>query len=476
MSLTARILSGMLVAILAAWLLLISPALDRVERQYLEAAEEPMVDTAELIAALMSARLANGEELPGPLVQALPLTRQRQLEALIYDQLKTSVEMNVMLTDEYGIVIYDSADSGNVGRNFSSYLDIHNTLAGNYGARSTRIDEADATSSVMYVAAPVLDTDGNLAGVVSISKPQRSMLGFILETRRKLKHWALAGIIAFMLFGIFLSWWVTQPLKRLTGYAESVAAGDKAPLPPLPGRHLRTLGYSLESMRNALENRQYVENYVQSLTHEMKSPLAGIRSAAELLEGDPPTAKRNQFLDNISSETDRLQRLVDQLLALASLENQKSITDPQPVDLLAITRRLVDDYSARYPDLDFRLEAPDAATVNGDEFLLETAISNLLSNAVEFSPADGHLDLAILRSNNFVTCTIADHGPGIPAFAQDKIFHHFYSLPRPGSGRKSSGLGLCFVAEAAKLHNGEIAIVNRETGSGTLATLKLPAA
>jgi two-component system sensor histidine kinase CreC len=116
------------------------------------------------------------------------------------------------------------------------------------------------------------------------------------------------------------------------------------------------------------------------------------------------------------------------------------------------------------------------ATVQGDRFLLGQALANLLDNAIAFSPEAGRIELA-LHHTGAAQCelTIADQGAGIPEFAQERLFERFYSLPRPATGEKSTGLGLAFVREVAQLHGGAVELNNRPQG-GALARLTLPLA
>jgi two-component system sensor histidine kinase CreC len=99
---------------------------------------------------------------------------------------------------------------------------------------------------------------------------------------------------------------------------------------------------------------------------------------------------------------------------------------------------------------------------------------NLLDNAADFAPAGSSVDLAIRRDGEHWIVTVCDRGPGVPDFALERAFERFYSLPRPGGGSRSSGLGLCFVAEVAALHGGDASIGNRE-GGGAAATFSLRA-
>jgi two-component system sensor histidine kinase CreC len=244
----------------------------------------------------------------------------------------------------------------------------------------------------------------------------------------------------------------------------------------MPGRHLRILAETTEAMREALENRKYVESYVQSLTHEMKSPIAGIRGASELLHEDLPEAKRAQFLANIQAESVRLQNLIDQLLALSSLENRTELGAPTKVFLIALIRRVVNQHQSNLLDkgVSFSVELSDSIYVQGEEFLLETALNNLVQNAIDFSPCGGTVAISASARRDIVELRVTDEGAGIPDYAVDRIFDRFYSLPRPESEQKSSGLGLCFAREAIELHQGSLTIANRTERSGVEAVVVLP--
>jgi two-component system sensor histidine kinase CreC len=121
------------------------------------------------------------------------------------------------------------------------------------------------------------------------------------------------------------------------------------------------------------------------------------------------------------------------------------------------------------------LDVHDEAAVDGDPFLLRRAVSNLLDNAVDFSPAGGEVRVVLRRRTRSAVVEVADQGPGIPEYAQDKVFEKFYSLARPHSRKKSTGLGLSFVREIASLHHGRIDLGNGEAG-GAVARLALPLA
>ena len=251
--------------------------------------------------------------------------------------------------------------------------------------------------------------------------------------------------------------------------------GERAVLPNAAGE-FADLGRALETMRLQLEGKQYVERYVHALTHELKSPLAAIRGAAELLEGPLPEADRARFVASIDAQSRRMAGMVDRLLELAALEHRQHIDTPRTLAIDALARDALDDAmpraQARAVALHLQL-ADGLPMLTGDAFLLRQLLGNLLDNAIDFSPEQGVVELRISAEAKSVRIEVVDRGPGLPAFALERAFERFYSLPRPDGGARSSGLGLNFVAEIAKLHAGSVSLANRQ-GGGAIATVVLP--
>ena len=124
-------------------------------------------------------------------------------------------------------------------------------------------------------------------------------------------------------------------------------------------------------------------------------------------------------------------------------------------------------------DIQLAIDVPGHIMVEGDGFLLHQALSNLIQNAVDFSPPNSHIKLGARVQDKMLIITVEDNGAGIPGFAVKKVFNKFFSLQRPDSAQKSTGLGLNLVREVATLHNGDIMLENR-IESGVRATLMLP--
>ncbi|ERI52429.1 hypothetical protein N878_19155 [Pseudomonas sp. EGD-AK9] len=226
-------------------------------------------------------------------------------------------------------------------------------------------------------------------------------------------------------------------------------------------------------MRTELEGKAYVERYVHTLTHELKSPLAAIRGAAELLDGEMLAVQRQRFVANIQQESARLQQLIERLLHLAQVEQRQGLEERVAVPLAALVDELLQAQQARILAADLRVEqaVPANLSLRGERFLLRQALANLLDNALDFTPPGGTIRISAERQGQRVTLRLFNQGQAIPDYALARLTERFYSLPRPGSGRKSTGLGLNFVQEVAELHGGELRIGNVEGGVEVCLTL-----
>lgn len=442
-----------------------------------QAMESTLVDAANVLAVLAASDLKAGRIDSGEFAKRLAQAQRRDPRAMVWRFPKRSVDYRVTVTGLDGIVVYDSRGQ-DVGRDNSRWNDVYLTLRGQYGARSSPELPGNDTDTVMHVAAPIYDPvdEHRLIGALTLSQPNRTIDPFIAASQSAIMRrgaW-LIGLSA--LIGILMTWWLMRGIGGLNRYAQAVSSGEPVP-PPKPRRdEIGDLGRALETMRRKLEGKAYVEQYVQSLTHEMKSPLAAIRGAAELLQEPLPEADRQRFVRNIHQQSQRLTETIDQLLRLAEVEQHGWLQRREPVDLVALCRHLADTTSSRLlsSGVALQLQLPEhKALVEGDRYLLQQALSNLLDNAIAFAPAGSTVALTLVRDTRHWQIAFADAGLGVPDYALSRVFERFYSLPRPQTGQRSSGLGLPFVREVARLHGGDAGLQNRAEG-GALATLSLP--
>ena len=466
MSLSIRIFLVYLVFVGLASYFILNTVVEEIKPGVRQSTEENLVDTAHLLAEILHDPVKNNNLQNSNFPRLLAAYGQRKLQAKIWGIDKTVINHRIYVTDKKGIVILDSTNTA-LGQDYSHWNDVYLTLRGKYGARSTAEIPGDDMSSIMYVAAPIMD-GAEIIGVVSVAKPNRTMQPFIDRSRNRLA--TLGGIIICLglLAGILFSWWLSAELRRLRNYALAVSAGHRAVLPEskIASGELNQLANALESMRIQLDGKAYIEQYIQTLTHELKSPLAGIRAAAELLQTPMSDDQRKRFVSNIESESTRMQQLIERLLNLAMVEQQQALNEQKEIALKPLWDELIEMQSARILQhaIHCEITIPGDASVIGEEFLLRQAFANLLENALDFTRDGGRIRIYLERLDGKQKITIENQGEQIPDFAFARLTERFYSLPRPITGKKSTGLGLNFVQEVASLHNAELQLRNINDG------------
>jgi two-component system, OmpR family, sensor histidine kinase CreC len=274
---------------------------------------------------------------------------------------------------------------------------------------------------------------------------------------------ALAALVSYA-----LSTYLTRIITGLARQAERVADGE-------PGVRLETwtkselgdLSRALEKMRRKLEGKAYVEEMALTLSHEIKTPLASIRGAAEILQQTGDEAVREKFLGNILGEVDRLASIVSNLLALSRIETAPA--DPgarTPLDETASQVAAIFRSRATSLGLDFETRISDRPCwvgIPADQ--LRRLMEALLENAFQFTPRGRKVSLEtepdLLR--------VRDEGPGIPEELREKIFDRFFTTVNPLTGRRGTGLGLAIVKSIAARHQAQISLESTP-GSGTSVT------
>lgn len=436
---------------------------DRVERRYLESAEASLRETAQQVAGLFATEPAGGDLQPS------------EVEARLDSLVQYVPDLRIVVADRHGGIVYDSTGC-DPSRNLSAQRKVRLVLAGSSAAHIPCVPEAKNPLPVSVIA-PIL-AQGHRIGTVGVGRQPGAEPPPVIEEVRGdfLLIGIVAGVAVLVLIVGLTVWWV-RPFHLVAEYFRLVRNRQYPERPCLRRTRLGVIGAVLDEMCHAVAGRRYVENYVETLTHEIKSPLSAIRAGAELLESPMPAAQRDRFLTDIREQADRIQEIVDRLLELAALENRNGLVIREPVDLAELIRKATDSLSveARARDLDIQIRVAPNRIVEGDRFLLLRALTNLLRNALEFSPAGRRIDVALGESGRYYEVSFRDQGPGIPSYAEKRVFERFYSLPRPSTNKRSTGLGLSFVQEIAELHHGQVDLANQPEG-GAVARLRLPKA
>lgn len=503
MKIGLRILLGyFLVVGLAAWFLL-NVFMAEVKPGVRATQEDTLVGTAHMLAAVVAGDMQAGTLQSSGVLARLQDALRGTIRANVGGIDRHRLDYRVYIADARGIVLFDS-EGRDVGKDYSRWNDVYLTLRGKYGARSTRSDPNDEGSTVMHVAAPILD-QGKVIGVLTVAKPNASVQAFVERSQQTILRGGAVLLGLSLLIGLAVTSWLARALGKLMAYVSAVEAGRKVVLPELGKSEIGTLGRALEAMRARLEGKEYAEQLMHTLAHELKSPIAAIQASAELLQEEMPEQERRHFLGNIVSQNARQKQLIDKLLALVRVEQQQRLEAAESVELHALARQAGNDFAGALAAAGVTLEYADAprdanaevdtaagaATgagalaggagvpgagvpllVRGDALLLRQALGNLLDNAIGFSPRGGVVRIALWRGADDVGIEVCDQGPGVPAYAAGRLFERFYSLPRPGGG-KSTGLGLPFVREVAALHGGTVSVASAP-GGGCCARLALP--
>jgi two-component system sensor histidine kinase CreC len=474
MSKRSRIFLGVVVVYIAAVIFLLYRVSLDLDPRYRESAEDSLVDTANLVATLLERQAYSGVIQTEDLDRTLQQLVKRPLNARIFNVEKTRIDLHVYVTDANGIVLFDSAGR-DVGKDYRTWIDVGRTLVGQYGARTTLADANDPASAVMYVGAAIRErvspeAPDEIVGMVGVGKPIAAFSPFIANAREKLVIVGVVAVAAFALLLLMVTVWLVRPFGLVTDVWRALRAGPGEARPLV-----HSVRAAFSDMRDALAGKSYVDEYVAALTHEIKSPLAAIRGAAELLREPLPEDARVRFVGNVEEQARRAQDLVERMLELSGLERKRALPQNEIVTLAEIADAVRDEMSplATQRNVELFIDIDPDFTVVGDRFLLQRALANLVLNAIAFSPREATVTVDAHEVRGRVEQTLRDHGSGLPPFAEERVFEKFFSLPRPDTGRKGTGLGLAFVREVAMLHGGAAKLTNHPDG-GAIATLALP--
>ncbi|WP_313303356.1 two-component system sensor histidine kinase CreC [Diaphorobacter sp.] len=442
-----------------------------------EVMEDMMVDTANILAELASDEVASGRmsltQRGAPesvFARSVRRYATRPIDATIWGFSKQSLDYRIYVVDTSGHVIFDSEGRAE-GLDYSRWRDVALTLRGEYGARASRDVAEDDSSGVMYVAAPIVHNE-QIIGALTVAKPTRTVQRFIERAERKVLKGGVLLLALSALVGIGITLWIVWHVRRLRDYALSVQAPSESmaappPVPQVPGE-LGDLARAMDHMRERLEGRDYIEGYVRALTHELKSPVAAIRGAGELLQDDLPDDDRAAFSAQVVEQSERLQRLIDRLLELSKLEQRQHADPAAPASLRDCADRAAAQCSARARQRDIAINVTGGgASGPWEAGLITLAIGNLIDNAIDFSPANGTIHINLQGA----TITVTDEGPGVPDYALSRLGERFFTTPRPDGSRSGSGLGLAIVKRIVDLHGGQFEV--RNTGSGLAVRIRL---
>lgn len=334
---------------------------------------------------------------------------------------------------------------------------------------------------VFSAAAPAGD------GVVLLTTNDLNFTRTVRAQRRS--FFAAMGVAIFLsvLLSLFLARTIVRPLRRLALAAHRVRLGRarEVKVPRLPSRvdEIGFLARAVSDMSQSLRHRMdNIEHFAADVTHELKNPLASVRSAVDSLERVDDPQLRTKLIEVAREDVRRLDRLIGDISEAARTDAELARARFEPVDLGPLIEQLVASWEHRREKgsarLAFARPRKSTAVVLGDPGRLARAIDNIIDNAISFSPPGGLVEVAAAHVGDDVRIRIDDEGPGVPAEAREAIFNRFHSVrPNEEDFGRHTGLGLAIARAIVEGHDGEIDVQDRDDApSGARFTIRLPAA
>jgi signal transduction histidine kinase len=495
-SLRQRLMLSHLVVIILAMGLVAFTLLSFLENYFLQSAEDSLVAQARFtVQTLIPNALTAGPQvvtqsplnnaiqqqagnlnLQTPLTSTTGLLNSMDLSSVADTslQLGTQLDTRVRLLNLQGAVLVDSAKTG-AGTELQSDPIVARALQGQY---ASRIDTTSETPTVA-VAMPVL-VDGQPIGVAYLSQSLRDVLTVLNDLRARL---LLATLIALAL-SAFVGWWLSRrimrPVQQLTTAAEAVAAGQFDQGVQVNSHdELGRLSHTFNGMTARLQAaRQMQVDFVADVSHELRTPLTSIKGTLETLRAGAVNdlEVRDRFLETAEAETDRLIRLVNDLLVLSRVDSAALNLSRKPTDIgllvQATADRLAEQAQARDLTIAVSID-PAAPLVPVDADRIEQVLLNLLDNAIKYSRPGGSIRLRVAATpDRLVLVQVMDEGIGIPADELPRVGERFYRADK-ARARGGHGLGLAIAQSLIRAHGGELWLESAE-GVGTTASFSLP--
>ncbi len=355
--------------------------------------------------------------------------------------------------------------------------------AKNAGNAISSVSLAPDRTPVITAGRPLPDGTGSIL----LTANARDITRIVRAERSSVLLVILVAATISILLSLFLARTIVRPIRKLARAAVRVRMGrsDEIAIPRMPGRRdeIGQLSRALSDMSAALRHRiDATEAFAADVSHEIKNPLASLRSALEGLERVDDPDLQKQLLDVANDDIRRIDRLINDISDASRVDAELARAKFEPVDIGNMLEQLLAAREQRTSNLGvniaFARPAKDVAKVMGDGGRLERVFSNLLDNAVSFSPEGGLVEILATPDGDEIVIHIADEGPGVHPDQREQVFQRFHSDRPDGEAfGKHSGLGLAIAKTIVEGHQGKIHILDRAGGkSGACFEIRLPKA
>jgi signal transduction histidine kinase len=410
-----------------------------------------------------------GNYVAGKIAQFQALTEPNTYLKIKQD-IRTKVDdwvvNRILIIDSHFFVFMDSANS--LEGTILASADVMSVLSGNskYSLSSEK--------TKMYASAPIIGTEEGVIGSVLIVSDIDEINYMLSKISQKLFLTAtlLAFIVAVLVF--FISQILIDPLKEIRGAVTKMAAGGFSHRINMTGHdEFAEVATAFNEMSSELERVEMTrQEFVSNVSHELKTPLSSMKVLSEslLLQDAAPKELYIEFLQDITSEIDRMTRIINELLTLVKLDRTDSPLNIQETDLSKILEEIVKRILPLSNRRNIKLELIPVPSLKilADEMKLSLAFTNLIENAVKYNHDGGNVRVSAEADRMNVFVTIADDGIGIPEIEQSKVFARFYRVDKTRHRETGgTGLGLSITQKIILLHDGSIKLISKENEGST---------
>ena len=390
----------------------------------------------------------------------------------------------IYVTDKDGLLVLDSRGL-TLGKDMRDANEVESALSGVTDSTSVVMEEAAGSkkarvavieyflkSRFLNASNPIYGNNGEIIGSVVVVAPLIDLMG-----ESYLLRFIFYIFVISLLFGFLGSYRISRNINRIQKYTSNLFGGEDVLMPDL-NNQFNKLARTIRDARADVELKDDVEQYIDTLAHELRTPITGIQLTAENLLTPMSDKQRKRFVENILESNRHMDILVNRLLELSRIERREALKNVEILNIKETVNTVLNAPSRVKTildkDLNIDIQIRSNATLNGEKILLEQAIGNIINNALDFSPASGKITIKASQTNNAITIIVLDDGAGIPPQVINKLFTRFFSVTRPDTGARGNGLGLRFVRKIMKLHGGEVSLQNRFIQQGAEARLRFP--
>ena len=402
------------------------------------------------------------------------------------------LDLDQKVFERYDIIIEETIDGKIKQKNNSEQLMIEqnknlikDTIINKYENETLTISEKIQNNFFVSTLSRI-KLKGKDVGYIVVSEEANDILNAVKERQAFIIRTVLAVALVILIFSLFLNKYILKPIGLLVAFSEAIKQRSKQHIDIknffVREDEIGKLTKSIDEMTRELQKRtSRAETFSNDLAHEIRNPLASLKSASELLDKTTAKMESEKLLKIINHDVERIERLITDYTQMLKDEASWSREKMSKIDLLEVINNVVDDFRQDLKNQNKNIQINVKKKIiskNGNHILgienrLEQVVANLLDNSVSFSDNNKKIDISIEETSSNIVLSIKDEGPGFLETSPQKIFKRFYSN-RPKSFGKHSGLGLNIVKNIVELHEGTISASNRINKEGAQVEVLLP--